>query len=49
MTSGFKYRIVGRRLLQCSGLFQRLLDDEVDGTREGIVSPFLAGPTLLHF
>jgi hypothetical protein len=29
MTSGSKYRIVGWGLLQCSGLFWRLLDDEV--------------------
>jgi hypothetical protein len=49
MTSGSKYRIVSWRLLQCSGLFWRLLDDEVDGTREGPVSHFLAELALLHF
>jgi hypothetical protein len=49
MTSGSKYMIVGWRLLRCSGLLWRLLDDEVDGTREGSVSHFLAGPALLRF
>jgi hypothetical protein len=49
MTSGSKYRIVGWRLLWCSGLFWRLLDDEVDGTREGSVSHLLAGLALLRF
>jgi hypothetical protein len=49
MTSGSKYGIVDQRLLRCLGLFQRLLNDEVDGTKEGSLSHFLAGPTSLHF
>jgi hypothetical protein len=49
MTSGSKYRIVGWGLLWCSGLFWRLLDDEVDDTRDGSTSHFLVGPALLCF
>jgi hypothetical protein len=49
MTSGSKYKIVGWRLLLCLGLFWRLPDDEVDGTRDGSVSHILAGPALLRF
>jgi hypothetical protein len=49
MTSGSKYRIVDWRLLWCSGLLWRLLDDEVDDTREGSISHFLAGTALLRF
>jgi hypothetical protein len=49
MTSGSKYGIVDQRLLRCLGLFQRLLNDEVDGTKEGSLSHFLAGPTSLRF
>jgi hypothetical protein len=49
MTSGSKYKIVGWRLLWCSDLVWRLLDDEVDGTREGSISHFLAGTELLRF
>jgi hypothetical protein len=49
MISGSKYRIDGWKLLQCLGTFWRLLNDEVDGTREGSISHFLAGPALLCF
>jgi hypothetical protein len=49
MTSGSKYRVVSWRLLRCSGLIWRLVDDEVDGTREGSASHFLARPALLQY
>jgi hypothetical protein len=49
MTSGPNYRVVSWRLLKCSGLFWRHLDNEVDGTRVGSVGHFLVGSALLHF
>jgi hypothetical protein len=49
MTSGSRYMIVIWGLLWCSGLFWRLLDDEVDGTREGSASHFLERPASLPF
>jgi hypothetical protein len=45
MTNGSKYRIVGWRLLWCSDLFWRLVDDEVDAWL--IVCQVMSAPTIV--